>query len=226
MTPDDIGRVASRSLFLSLEHIAAPRLIKFFYVLGLAAIALWAISHFFYAFAFGFAEGLWGIIEILVFGLLMITGLRIVCEAGIVFFKAHEPASSGRQAASGHASLMDEVRGAIEDLAGEDDDYDPPEPRRSSGPVRAAPARTSGDTTATVSAPLKGGVSASADPAVETSPAKSGAASKGGGRKAQACAAHRQAHAPCSQGFEQHQKPDFGHIGYASKTLTFARFAL
>lgn len=178
MTPDDFGRVASRSLFLSLEHIAAPRLLKFFYVLGLAAIALWAISHFFYAFAFGFAEGLWGMIEIVVFGLLMITGLRIVCEAGIVFFKTHESVP-GQKSASAHATLMDEVRGAIEDLAGDDEEYETPEPQGPASAARSAPAHAPIDTTARAEAPLKGSVSPNRKSSAEPSPAKKGPTSKG-----------------------------------------------
>ena len=172
MTPDDFGRLASRSLFLSLEHIAAPRLLKVFYVLGLASIALWAISHFFFAFAFGFAEGIWGVIEIVVFGLFMIFGLRIICEAGIVYFKAHEPALAPKNARPVvHPNLMDDVRGAIEDLAGDDEEPAP-------STYRAASVKT--DTTARQAAPLKGAPTASARPAAEARPAKSGPASKSG----------------------------------------------
>lgn len=159
MTPEDIGKVASRSLFISIEQIASPRLIKFAYVLGLCAIALWAINHFFYTFSFGFGEGLWGLIEIVVFGLLAAIGLRIACEALVVFFKTHEKnAASAARAASVQTSLIDEVRGAIEDLAGEDDEPAPVAAKKptastaakrtravaQSSPVKKAPASKTG----------------------------------------------------------------------------------
>ena len=53
-------------------------------------ILLWAVSHLFLTFGCDFGNGLWGLLEIVVFGLLGVVALRIVCEALLVFFKANE----------------------------------------------------------------------------------------------------------------------------------------
>ena len=76
-------------------------------------------------FGFGFGNGLWGLLEIAVFGLLSLVGLRIACEALLVWFKAHEQSGETVNRSRYSASLLDEVRDAIRDLAeeGEDPDY-------------------------------------------------------------------------------------------------------
>jgi len=122
MSPDDISRIFSRSVLLGLDQIVSPRLIKVAYPLGLVAIALWAISHFVFTFSLGFGEGVWGLIEIVVYGLLYVIGLRVACELLLVFFREHAHSARPMGATQAHSSLIDEVRDAIEDLATEDED--------------------------------------------------------------------------------------------------------
>ncbi len=125
MTLDDLKRLFTRQTLFRLDAILSPLLVPIFYALGLAAILLWAISHFFFRFSTGFGDGLWGILEILVFGLLAFVGLRIGCEALLVWFKNHEAAGENVQRSRYSTSLLDEVRDAIRDLAeqGEDADF-------------------------------------------------------------------------------------------------------
>ncbi|ODT75002.1 MAG: hypothetical protein ABS76_35535 [Pelagibacterium sp. SCN 64-44] len=125
MTLDDLKRLLTRQTLFRLDAILSPRLVPIFYALGLAAILLWAISHFFFRFGTGFGDGLWGLLEIAVFGLLAFVGLRIGCEALLVWFKSHEQSGDSVQRSRYSASLLDEVRDAIRDLAeeGEDPDY-------------------------------------------------------------------------------------------------------
>ena len=124
MTLDDLKRLLTRQTLFRLDAILSPRLVPIFYALGLAGILLWAISHFFYRFGFGFGDGLWGILEILVFGLLSFVGLRILCEALIVWFKSHEATGESVQRSRYSSSLLDEVRDAIRDLAEEGEERD------------------------------------------------------------------------------------------------------
>ena len=79
------------------------------------------IDHFFATFPFGFGDGLWGLLEIAVFGLFGIIVLRVICEALIVYFEANKDAVRTRQPAEVQTSLIDEVRDAIEQLGEEDD---------------------------------------------------------------------------------------------------------
>lgn len=125
MTLDDLKRLLTRQTLFRLDAILSPRLVPIFYALGLAAILLWAISHFFFRFGTGFGDGLWGLLEIAVFGLLAFVGLRIGCEALLVWFKQHEESGDSLQRSRYSASLLDEVRDAIRDLAeeGQDSDY-------------------------------------------------------------------------------------------------------
>ena len=125
MTMDDLKRLLTRQTLFRLDAILSPRLVPILYALGLAAILLWAINHFFFRFSFGFGDGLWGMLEILVFGLLSFVGLRIVCEALLVWFRSHDTAGEPVQRSRYSASLLDEVRDAIRDLAehGDDNDY-------------------------------------------------------------------------------------------------------
>ena len=122
MTLDDLKRLFTRQTLFRLDAILSPKLVPILYALGLASILLWAVSHLFWSFGFGFGTGLWGLLEILVFGLLSFVGLRILCEALLVWFRTHE--SSGETVARSRysASLLDEVRDAIRDLAEEGDD--------------------------------------------------------------------------------------------------------
>jgi len=125
MTLDDLKRLFTRQTLFRLDAILSPRLVPILYALGLAAILLWAISHLFWSFGSGFGEGLWGLLVIAVFGLLALVSLRILCEALLVWFKAHEQSGETVNRSRFSASLLDEVRDAIRDLAeeGEDPDY-------------------------------------------------------------------------------------------------------
>ena len=129
MTLDDLQKLATGSLLFSLDRIIAPRLTNILYLLGLVAIVLWAISHLFFTFSFGFGTGLWGLLEVVVYGLLAFVILRIACEAFIVYFKTHETVAKSASRPRPAATLIDEVRDAIEELADEDD-ASPPAPDR------------------------------------------------------------------------------------------------
>jgi len=124
MTLDDLKRLFTRQTLFRLDAILSPRLVPILYALGLGAILLWAISHLFWSFGFGFGTGLWGLLEIAVFGLLLLVGLRILCEALLVWFKAHESSGETVNRSRFSASLLDEVRDAIRDLAEEGSDTD------------------------------------------------------------------------------------------------------
>lgn len=125
MTTDDLKRLLTRQTLFRLDAILSPRLVPILYALGLASILLWAVSHFFFRFGSSFGDGLWGLLEIAVFGLAALVALRIGCEALLVWFKAHEAAGETVNRSRYSASLLDEVRDAIRDLAehGEETDY-------------------------------------------------------------------------------------------------------
>ncbi len=125
MTLDDLKRLFTRQTLFRLDAILSPKLVPILYALGLGAILLWAVSHLFFSFSFGFGMGLWGLLEILVFGLLAFVGLRIACEALLVWFKTHEQSGETVHRSRYSSSLIDEVRDAIRDLAeaGDDPDY-------------------------------------------------------------------------------------------------------
>ena len=125
MTLDDLKRLFTRQTLFKLDAILSPKLVPILYALGLAGILLWAVSHLFFTFGFGFGTGLWGLLEIVVYGLIAFVGLRILCEALLVWFKANETSGDTVNRTRFSASLLDEVRDAIRDLAehGEEVDY-------------------------------------------------------------------------------------------------------
>ena len=158
MTLDDLKRLFTRQTLFRLDAILSPRLVPILYALGLAGSLLWAVSHLFWSFGFGFGNGLWGLLEILVFGLLSFVGLRIACEALLVWFKTHKASGETVNRSRYSASLLDEVRDAIRDLAEGGDDLDYAEadeyitPATEPAPyvapasdVQRAPATTSGE---------------------------------------------------------------------------------
>jgi len=122
MTLDDLKRLFTRQTLFRLDAVLSPRLVPILYALGLAGLLLWVVRHLFASFSTGFGNGLWGLLEIAVFGLLMLLALRILCEALLVWFKAHENAGDTVNRSRYSASLLDEVREAIRDLAEEDED--------------------------------------------------------------------------------------------------------
>lgn len=121
MTLDDLKRLFTRQTLFRLDAVLSPRLASIIYAVGLAGVLLWAVSHLVTTFAAGFANGLWGLLEIAVFGLLMVLVLRVFCEALLVYFKTHETEGEAVNRSRYSASLLDEVREAIRDLAEEDE---------------------------------------------------------------------------------------------------------
>ena len=147
---DDLRKLATGNVLFNLGRILSPRLVTILYLLGLAAIVLWAVNHFFSTFRFGFGNGLWGLLEIAVFGLLAVVILRIACEAVIVFFRVNAAEADDYAPARPTASLIDEVREALEDLAEQEPDTtEPPSPVTPNPPARQdeeAPKRTTDKT--------------------------------------------------------------------------------
>lgn len=117
---EDLRKLLSAPTLFRLDAIIADRLVPIVYAFGLAAIALWAIWHLVDSFAYNFGQGLWGVVEILVYGPLYWLGLRIVCELVLVYLKANAPAVAAAGSARRSTSLTDEVADAIHDLASDD----------------------------------------------------------------------------------------------------------
>jgi hypothetical protein len=124
MTSDDLKRIFLGPTLFRLDTVLSPRLIPVLYVTGLATLLLWAVTHLFDTFARNFGDGLWGLLEIVVFGGFGLVVLRVVCEALLVFFKAHEEATDSVSRSRISSTLLDEVRDAIHDIADEEDDED------------------------------------------------------------------------------------------------------
>ncbi len=123
MTLDDLKKIFLSPTLFRLETILSPRLVPVLYATGLAALLLWSVGHLFASFGRTFGDGLWGILEIAVYGSLFLLLLRVVCEVLLVFFKANEATTRAVSLSRVPASLLDEVRDAIHDIA-EDDDID------------------------------------------------------------------------------------------------------
>jgi hypothetical protein len=123
MTLDDLKRIFLSPTLFRLDTILAPRLVPLLYASGLAALLLWGVSHLFWTFGRSFGDGLWGLLEIVVFGLLWLLILRIATEALAVFFKSNEASVESLSRTRLPAPLLDDVADAIHDLA---DDVEPP----------------------------------------------------------------------------------------------------
>jgi hypothetical protein len=117
MTFDDLKKIFLSPTLFRLDQILSPRLVPVLYGTGLLALLLWAVGHLFLTFGRNFGDGLWGLLEIAVYGALGLVALRIVCEALLVFFKANEAATRTVALSRLSGSLMDEVRDAIHDNA-------------------------------------------------------------------------------------------------------------
>lgn len=124
MTSDDLKKIFLGPTLFRLDTILSPRLVPVLYAVGLAALLLWSVSHLFVTFGRNFGDGLWGLLEIGVFGLLGLVALRIVCEVLLVFFKAHEGTARTVGLTRLPRTLMEEVSDAIHDIADEDDPAD------------------------------------------------------------------------------------------------------
>jgi hypothetical protein len=117
MTLDDLKKIFLSPTLFRLETILSPRLVPVLYATGLAALLLWSVGHLFASFGRNFGDGLWGLLEIAVYGALFLLVLRIVCEVLLVFFKANETVTRTVSLSRVPTSLIDEVRDAIHDIA-------------------------------------------------------------------------------------------------------------
>lgn len=121
MKLDDLTKLATGSVLFSLDRIIVPKLLTLVYLLGLVGIALWGLDHLFDTFRFGFGNGIWGLVEVIVFGLLAFVALRTACEIILIFYKANEHVAQSAMTPQTKDSLFDDVADAIEDLAEEED---------------------------------------------------------------------------------------------------------
>lgn len=119
MTLDDLKKIFLSPTLFRLDTILSPRLVPVLYASGLAALLLWAVVHLFSTFGRTFGDGLWGILEIAVFGLFGLVVLRMICEFLLVFFKVNETATKTVSLSLISTSLLDEVKDAISDIADE-----------------------------------------------------------------------------------------------------------
>lgn len=124
MTSDDLRRIFLGPTLFRLDTILSPRLVPVLYITGLAGLLLWAVAHLFASFGSSFGNGLWGLLEIVVYGALGLVSLRVVCEWLLVYFKANEAATDSVSRTRISSSLLEEVRDAIRDIADEEDDED------------------------------------------------------------------------------------------------------
>lgn len=122
MLLDDLKKLLTSPTLLRLDTMLSPRLISLFYGVGLAAIGLWAIGHFVATFSSNFGNGLWGLLEILVYGLGALVLLRIVCEGMVLYFREHDTEDNDEAPRRVPSTLLEDVREAIHDLAEDDDD--------------------------------------------------------------------------------------------------------
>jgi len=122
MTSDDLRRIFMGPTLFRLDTILSPRLVPVLYATGLGTLLLWAVTHLVSAFAGSFWDGLWSLLEILVYGAFGLALLRTVCEALLVWFKTNETAADSVSRTRISTSLLEEVRDAIHDMADEDDD--------------------------------------------------------------------------------------------------------
>lgn len=141
MTLDDLKKIFLSPTLFRLETILSPRLVPVLYATGLAALLLWSVGHLFASFGRNFGDGLWGILEIAVYGSLFLLLLRVVCEVLLVFFKANEATTRAVSLSRVPASLIDEVRDAIHDIAEDDEHYEDGEPSTDATPA-PSPRRT------------------------------------------------------------------------------------
>jgi hypothetical protein len=128
MTLDDLKKIFLSPTLFRLETILSPRLVPVIYATGLAALLLWAVGHLFASFGRNFGDGLWGLLEIAVYGSLFLLLLRVVCEVLLVFFKANEATTRAVSLSRVPTSLIDEVKDAIHDIAEDEDHYEDGEP--------------------------------------------------------------------------------------------------
>ena len=122
MTSDDLRRIFMGQTLFRLDTILSPRLVPVLYVTGLATLLLWAVTHLVSAFAGSFWDGLWSLLEIVVYGAFGIVLLRTLCEALLVWFKTNEAAADSVSRTRISTTLLEEVRDAIHEMAEDEDD--------------------------------------------------------------------------------------------------------
>lgn len=121
MTYDDLKKIFLGPTLFRVDTVLGQRLVPVLYATGLAGLLLWAVTHLFATFGRNFGDGLWGLLEIAVFGLLGLLLLRVLCEVLLVFFKANETVVKTVSISRISGSLLDEVKDAIADIADEDE---------------------------------------------------------------------------------------------------------
>lgn len=124
MTSDDLKRIFLGPTLFRLDTILSPRLVPVLYLTGLAAILIWAVQHLFATFGSSFGNGLWGLLEIVVFGAFFTVVLRAACEVLLVFFKANEAATDSVSRTRISSTLLEDVRDAIHEMADDEDELD------------------------------------------------------------------------------------------------------
>jgi hypothetical protein len=124
MTSDDLRRIFMGNTLFRLDTMLSPRLVPVLYLTGLGALLLWAVTHLVYAFAGSFWDGLWSLIEIVVYGAFALVLLRALCEALLVWFKANEATADAVNQTRISSTLLDEVRDAIHEIADEEEEED------------------------------------------------------------------------------------------------------
>ena len=124
MTSDDLKRIFLGPTLFRLDTILSPRIVPILYATGLGALLIWAVNHLFATFGANFGNGLWGLLEIVVYGAFGLVLLRIVCEMMLVYFKEHEHAVDDVSRSRISSTLLEEVRDAIRDIADEEEDVD------------------------------------------------------------------------------------------------------
>lgn len=167
MLSDDLKKIFLGPTLFRVDTVLGPRLVPVLYATGLAGLLLWAVTHLFATFGRNFGDGLWGLLEIAVFGLLGLLLLRALCEVLLVYFKSHETVVKTVSLSRISGSLLDDVEDAISDIAEENgaEDYITP---------RVAPAPSTKSAATDVAAPLPPGRPAAKRTAKRTPPGTAG----------------------------------------------------
>jgi hypothetical protein len=137
---NDLRKLLTGSTLYRLDVTIGDKLVPAFYALGLAAVGLWAIDHLFATFAFSFGQGLWGILEIVVYGSLAVVILRIAAELVLIGLRGQQGELGAARAIGSDATLLDDVSEAIRDLAGEEEDDEVITPATDPAPFATPPA--------------------------------------------------------------------------------------
>lgn len=122
MASDDLKRILTGPRLFRLDTIISPRLVPLLYLAGLGGLLLWSVDHLFATFGQNFGTGLWGLLEIVVYGALGFILLRVLCELLLIFFKSNEETAEILNQTRLSSSLLEEVRDAIHEIADEDED--------------------------------------------------------------------------------------------------------